>query len=151
MKKVGRKREGRRRAHVRTRKRKRESERAKERGGYGVRGYIYPRGVIVVRCMVIGRLAASILTTREPQITRKLKLPPYQHSCIFSTFYTRLLRFVRTYNHPHCASIRWLNTLLESYMIFPRRASTVISKMSIRKNSARSYMDLSSRKYKNRK
>lgn len=33
----------RRRARVRTRKRKRESVRAKERGGYGVRGYI-PQG-----------------------------------------------------------------------------------------------------------
>jgi len=109
-------------------------ERERERESEGVRKIwyagIYPRGVIVVRCMVIGRLAASILTTREPQITRKLKLPPYRHSCISSTFYTRrLLYFVRTYNHPCCASIRWLNTLLGSYTIFPRRASIVILKM----------------------
>lgn len=53
--------------------RERKRERDEERGRYGAG--IYPWGVIVVRCMVIGRLAASILTTREPQITRKLKLP----------------------------------------------------------------------------
>lgn len=55
----------------------RRREREGKRGGRDTVARVYPRGVIVVRCMVIGRLAASILTAREPQITRKLKLPPY--------------------------------------------------------------------------
>lgn len=53
------------------------SKSGKESTVRGMCASVYPRGVIVVRCMVIGRLAASILTTREPQITLKLKLPPY--------------------------------------------------------------------------
>lgn len=76
---------------------------------------IYPRGVIVVRCMVIGRLAASILTAREPQITRKLKLPPYTPSTSSSTASSS------SHSSPDRAPIRRLNTLLGSYTALPWR------------------------------
>lgn len=75
---------------------------------------IYPRGVIVVRCMVIGRLAASILTAREPQITRKLKLPPYTPS-------TSSASSSSSHSSPDRAPIRRLNTLLGSYTALPWR------------------------------
>lgn len=50
-------------------------------------------GVIAERCMVIGRLAASILTTRELQITRKLKPPT--HTAHIHVWATAAFPFVR--------------------------------------------------------
>lgn len=61
--------------------------------------------------MVIGRLAASILTAREPQITRKLKLPPYTPPLLLHLLLSSADR----------ASIRRLNTLLGSYTVLPWR------------------------------
>lgn len=87
----------------------------REKGSTASGVYIHPRGVIVVRCMVIGRLAASILTTREPQITRKLKLSPQPPSPSSASARTRSRAASR-------ASIRRLNTLLGSYTVFPWRS-----------------------------
>lgn len=103
----------------------------KEREGYGESGYI-PQGCDS-RTMY-GYWAAGGIDSHDEGATdhpeTETPAVPASPASLLRVLHPprHLYRFVRTYNHPHCASIRWLNTLLGSYTIFPQRAGTVIPK-----------------------
>lgn len=140
MKKVRRKRErgggggGRERARVRTRKRERESERVKEKGGCAVRGYI-PQGCDS-RTMY-GYWAAGGIDSHDEGATDHPETETPAVPALLHLFHVLHplppLPSLGSYVQPssRCASMQWLNTLLGSYTISARRASTVISKTPI--------------------